>query len=340
MTGDVTRPPLLRLLQDPPDASPPRGFDEDWFAAAQPSGFASVLEGAVDVHVHGQPDLATRFENRGSDLAVMRLARQYGIDGWVLKSHLWPTTDRASLLRELAGDGFVVHGSVTLNPVLGGATATTVELAAAHGAKVIFLPTWGAWADVQRDGYIATLLRQVAPSFDRFVAERAVRFVEGNGNLTGTAREVIDACAGLGLSLATGHIGLTESVAVTEYAAGIGYDRVLVTHPLHYVDTPERLRHFAQTGAQIELAVGPLMHPDGHLHIRDVAEVFEVLGPDNLVLSSDAFSRWAPSEPECLRIAVEQLAYLGVPEADLRRTLVDNPRRFLGLDTVLSRKDV
>src|SRR3954463_4737485 len=67
---------------------------------ALPDGFDRLLRDAVDVHVHGQPDLSAAFPNRGDDLAVIRLAHAYGITGWVLKSHLWITTDRGARLRQ------------------------------------------------------------------------------------------------------------------------------------------------------------------------------------------------------------------------------------------------
>jgi hypothetical protein len=59
--------------------------------------------------------------------------------------------------------------------------------------------------------------------------------------------------------------------------------------------------------------------------------VTAALGPDRVVLSTDAFSRWAPPEPECLRMFTEQLAYLGWPPARLRQMTAGNPRAFLGL---------
>jgi hypothetical protein len=49
------------------------------------------------------------------------------------------------------------------------------------------------------------------------------------------------------------------------------------------------------------------------------------------VLTTDIFSRWVPPEPECFRMFTEQLSYLGIPPDDIRRMLVSNPRRFLGL---------
>ncbi len=220
--------------------------------AALPPGLPDALRGAFDVHVHGQPDLADALRNRGDDLAVLRLAHAYGIRGWVLKSHLWITTDRARLLGQAAaGLGFTVLGSVTLNPPMGGVSATVVELAAAHGARVVFLPTWGSAADVARDGYVSRLLSQVAPSFPGYAAASAITLLTPAGALAGHCREVIDACRDLGLALATGHASLAESRAVAAYCAEVG-QRLLVTHPPHYAQDPAELRRLPELGAFVE----------------------------------------------------------------------------------------
>jgi hypothetical protein len=308
--------------------------------AALPRGAGTLLASAFDVHVHGQPDISPGLHNRGADLDTMRLARSYGIAGWVLKSHPWLTTDRARLLTEqAAGLGFAVLGSITLNPLMGGLSAAAVELAAAHGARVVFLPTWGAAADVARDGYISRLLAGAAPSFGQYAASHAISLTDGNGALTGAAREVIDACTGCGLSLATGHVSLAESRAVAQYCAGTG-QRLLITHPLHYASHPAQLAELAELGAFLEFCNGPLLHPDSDGSIRDVHEAISALGPGRVVLSTDAFSRWAPPQPECLRIFAEQLAYLGWPPDDLHQMLAVNPRAFLGLDPGETRTDI
>ena len=91
----------------------------------------------------------------------------------MLKSHLWPTMDRAGLIRDSLTDiDFEVYGSITLNPPAGGVSVTVVELAASHDAKVIFLPTWGSAADVARGGYIPDRLTLSAPSFPRYASAR------------------------------------------------------------------------------------------------------------------------------------------------------------------------
>jgi len=249
----------------------------------------------------------------------------------VLKSHLWLTTDRAAFLQSEARDlGFTVYGSITLNPPMGGVSAAVVELAAAHGARVVFLPTWGSAADVARGGYIARLLGQVAPSFPGYEAKNAISLLTPSGALSGECREVIDACLSLGLSLATGHASVAESRAVAAYCAQVG-QRLLVTHPLHYSRDPGELREFTDAGAFVEFCNAPLIHPDAHLSLRDVHDAMSALGPERVVLSTDAFSRWAPPEPECLRMFTEQLAYLGWAPAQLRQMTAANPRAFLGI---------
>ena len=300
--------------------------------AALPEGFAALLDGAFDVHVHGQPDLAVTLRNRGDDLAVLRLARGYGISGWVLKSHLWITTDRAAALQRAAADlGFTVYGSITLNPPMGGVSAAAVELAAAHGARVVFLPTWGAAADVARGGYIARLLGQLSPSFPGYAAKNAISLLTPSGapvrRVPRGHRRVPGPrpVAGDRARLAGGEPG-----GRARTAPSIG-QRLLVTHPLHYTQDPAELREFTGLGAYVEFCNAPLIHPDSHLTVRDVHEAMSALGPDRVVLSTDAFSRWAPPEPECLRMFVEQLAYLGWQPAQLRQMTAANPRAFLGI---------
>lgn len=303
----------------------------DLLPAALPEGFDHLLRGAIDVHVHGQPDLSAGLPNRGADLDVARLAHAYGMAGWVLKSHLWATTDRAAhVSHAMAETGFQVYGSITLNPPVGGLEPAVVELAAAHGARVVFLPTWGAASDVARDGYISMLLRRISPSFGEYNARTAIALCDPGGALSGRARAVVDACHALGLALATGHASVEESRAIAAYCAGLG-QRLLVTHPLHYTQDPAALRELADMGAYLEFCNAPLVHPDGHLTVRDVHEALAAVGPERAILTTDVFSRWVPPEPECLRMFVEQLAYLGWTTKQIATMVAANPRAFLGV---------
>jgi hypothetical protein len=66
--------------------------------------------------------------------------------------------------------------------------------------------------------------------------------------------------------------------------------------------------------------------------IRQVHEAIQAIGTDQVVLTTDVFSRWVPPEPECLRLFAEQLVYLGQSAEDIHRMLAVNPRRFLGIE--------
>lgn len=296
-----------------------------------PPDFARLTRGAFDLHVHGQPDLSRSLANRGDDVAVARLAVDYGMRGWVLKSHVWPTMDRAAAIqREFDPAEFAVFGSITLNPPAGGLSPAAVELAAAHGARMVFLPTWGAAADVARGGYISRLLGDIVGGFGDYAAASAITVLDERGALRPAARSIVAICAERGLTIGTGHVGLRESLAVAELGAELGA-RVVVNHPLHYVETIADLVPLAALGAFIEFSAAPLMHPDADTTVGEVGAAIAALDPAQVVLTSDAFSRWAPSAPEALRILLEQLAYLGRSAQELHAMTATNPARALGL---------
>ncbi|HWL02818.1 MAG TPA: DUF6282 family protein [Microbacteriaceae bacterium] len=299
-----------------------------------PADHARLTHGAFDLHVHGQPDLARGLANRGDDTATARLAVEYGIRGWVLKSHVWPTTDRAEAIqREFDPAEFVVYGSITLNPPTGGISPASVELAAAHGARMVFLPTWGAAADVARGGYISRLLGDIVGGFEAFAAGSAQSAVDASGRLTDDASTIISICRDRDLTLGTGHLSLRESVAIAQRCDELGV-RLVVNHPLHYADSVAELGELGP--AYIEFSSGPLLHPDSASSVREVHAAITELGPDRVVLTSDAFSRWAPAEPEALRILLEQLAYLGNSPEDIATMAVRNPLRAIGLPEAVS----
>ena len=267
------------------------------FTDALPSEFGRVLAGAFDVHVHGQPDLSAGAVNRGPDVGVARLAHAYGLSGWVLKSHLWPTMDRAAIVQDSLGDrDFRVIGSITLNPQVGGVTPTVVEWAADHGAGVVFMPTWGAAADVERWGYISRLLERQTPGFRAYAESNAIR-ITTDGELTHAAEDAVRAAIERG----------------------------------HFTEDANELREFVALGGLLEFSSAPLINPESHHTVRDFAEAIRILGPENVVLSSDVFSRWVPPEPESLRTLAEQLHYLGFTAEELRTMLVVNPHRLLRL---------
>jgi hypothetical protein len=194
---------------------------------------------------------------------------------------------------------------------------------------VVFMPTWGSAADVGRWGYISTLLEKQTPTFRSYATTHAIRVVE-NGDLTSAAEDAVRAAISRGMLVATGHLSLEESLAVARLCQSLGRP-AMITHPLHFVESPSELSAFTELGAVLEFSSAPLVNPTSHHSVRDFAAAIRALGPENVVLSSDVFSRWVPPAPESLRMLAEQLFYLGFSPEELRTMLVLNPHRLLRL---------
>ena len=107
-----------------------------------------LLRGAYDLHVHVEPDLATR---RIDDLGLARRFSELGLAGFVLKSHYAPTAERAAVVRG-AVPGVDALGAISLNNGVGGLNAQAVEIAARAGARVVWLPTVDAENEASEDG--------------------------------------------------------------------------------------------------------------------------------------------------------------------------------------------
>src|SRR5688572_13740458 len=84
---------------------------------------ARDLRGAIDIHVHGNPDNVARSLD---GLEAARFAKDKGMRAIVLKSHFDPTAGLAFLARK-AAPGIEVFGGVDLNLPVGGMNPHAVE---------------------------------------------------------------------------------------------------------------------------------------------------------------------------------------------------------------------
>lgn len=295
-----------------------------------------VLVGAVDLHVHGYPDVGLEWQMRTDDLTMVRIARAYGLRGIVLKSHFWPTMDRALILNDqLAAPDFEVVASITLNHLVGGVSPMSVEAAALHGAKVVFMPTWGSRNDHQRGGVVRRdIIDRRLPSFTGHLDRGALTILDGNGRLIPEARDVLAIAKDLSLVVSTGHVSVEESLALAGEASDIGYDKVIFGHPFSRSIGADRtqIQEMADRGALIEMTYTVTALANSPVRVRDVYDVVATLGAEHIVLTSDVFFPWQPPQAETLRMFAGQLREYGCSDEDLRTMLVTNPARLLGLD--------
>src|SRR5580698_164959 len=148
-----------------------------------------AIHGGYDLQVHVAPDvIARRIDDL--DLAKDFLAR--GLRGFVLKSHYFPTAERAQVVTK-AVPGIRAWGAITLNHSIGGLNPVAIELAGRSGCKIVWMPTVDAanetagrpggtnkklpfWAQIQLD--LAATGLNPPP----------MTVIDDNGNLTSVAR--------------------------------------------------------------------------------------------------------------------------------------------------------
>lgn len=287
-----------------------------------------VLNGAVDLHRHGYPEISDDLRTPLSDIEDVTMCREAGMSAVVLKSHIWPTVGRAQLI-EQAVPGIRVVPSVTLNRFAGGLHADVVELAARQGAGVVYLPTASAASDLRRDGISGRIARVI----DRYqpADEVGVSVLTESGALTRDLEECLDVVDEWPMVVYSGHLSVPETLAILE--SGRVRDRFVFAHPdSHSIGADdEAIVRAAQLGAFIEIcALGTYPAIDRVTH-ADLARLIRLVGAERCVLTSDYFFSWCPPSSVMLRDLAAGLHAEGITRAELDTMLGRNPRDLLGI---------
>lgn len=272
------------------------------------------LSGVIDIHAHAGPDDVVRTID-AIDLA--KLARDRGMRAIVLKNHSQPTSALAYLAKK-AAPGLEVIGGIVLNRSVGGINPVGVEQMAAIGdgaGRVVWMPTRDAENQVRFE-------KQNRP----FVA------VARNGVLVAEVEDVLKVIAAKNLVLATGHSSPDESLLVIRSAKAAGVRNIIVTHPLLPAVNMslEQMKEVAGLGAFLELTYNQIVV--GPLKIGDFARVIRAVGPDHVILSSDAGAQGQPLHPEALQQFIGQLLNEGFTARDIDLMTKTNPAVVLGLN--------
>jgi len=214
-----------------------------------------ALEGAYDLQVHVAPDV---IERRIDDLDLAKEFLAHGLKGFVLKSHYFPTAERAKVVTK-AVPGIHAYGAITMNHSVGGLNPVALELAGRAGTKIVWMPTVDAanetagrpggpekklpfWAKIQLE-LAATGLNPPPMSL-----------VDDAGNVTSVVRSCLELIKKHDMILATGHLGRKEIYALVKTAKEIGLRKVVVTHaefPSQSLTAQEQFE-LAELGAIIE----------------------------------------------------------------------------------------
>src|SRR5882672_5995583 len=202
-------------------------------ASAMPISDAAweALKGGYDMQVHVSPDV---IERRIDDLDLAKEFLAHGMKGFVLKSHYFPTAERAKVVTK-AVPGISAYGAIALNHSVGGLNPVALELAGRSGCKIVWFPTVDAANETagRLDGpnvklpFWAKIQRELAATG---TAPPPLTVLGFDGRASETARRCVELIAKHNMILATGHLGRVEIFELVKTAREMGTQRVLVTH--------------------------------------------------------------------------------------------------------------
>jgi hypothetical protein len=290
--------------------------------------YDDMLVGACDLHAHVDLEFAQdRFRKALPEWDWLPRAEEAGMRAVLLKSHLWPSVTLAPLLERLYAGPVQVATSITLNPMTGGVDPWAVEAAAAMGARAVFMPTWGSANDRAHGGFH----KRLAEAFETFEPARlsVTSILDDAGALVPAAQEVLRLAHERGLMLSTGHISWQESLALAREAHRIGFERLVMAHPLSVsVGAPhDAVAEIVGLGAYAEFC-WPTVAPGRHSP-AEVVGLIRTIGTERTILTSDYFGGAGPSPSDLLRMLAGVLYDSGLTPEEIRTAVVTNPAHLL-----------
>jgi hypothetical protein len=276
---------------------------------------ARDLRGAIDIHVHADPDNVPRSLD---GLEAARFAKDKGMRAIVLKSHFDPTAGLALLARK-AVPGIEVFGGVDLNLPVGGMNAHAVDhMARVNGGwgRIVWMSTFDAENQIRVNKSNAPFVK-----------------VSQNGALLPETKAVIAAIRKHNLVLASGHVSAQEALLMFEEGQRLGVRGMVATHGMSTPTslTLEQAQRASQFGAFIEFTSGTLATPNAQAKVDRLADDIRKVGIEHAILSSDLGQAGNPLPADGYATFMEALRKKGFTDQELDQMAKQNPARLLGL---------
>jgi hypothetical protein len=276
---------------------------------------ARDLRGAIDIHVHADPDNVPRSLD---GLEAARLAKDKGMRAIVLKSH-YDQTGGIALLARKSVPGIDVFGGIDLNLPVGGMNAHAVDhMARLNGGwgRIVWMSTFDSENQIKAGKSNAPYVR-----------------VSDNGVLLPETRQVIAAIRTHNLVLASGHVSAQEALLMFEEGRRVGVRAMVATHGMSAPTSlsVEQARRAAGLGAFIEFTSGNLATPNASARIDRLAADIRSVGVEHAIVSSDLGQAGNPLPADGFAAFLEALRKKGFTDQELDRMAKDNPARLLGL---------
>lgn len=275
------------------------------------------LKGAIDIHVHQDPDSAPRAIDADD---VARQAKAAGMRAVVLKNHWEDTASLAYMVRKMV-PGIEVFGGITQDLAVGGINIEAVkhmaDMKGGYG-RIVWLPTFDAQNQVKDKG------PEVKVSENGKLLPSVLALLD----YIGTRKQV---------ALETGHVSAAEALMVIREARARGIQHVVATHGM---SGPTNLsvaqaQEFGRMGGYVEFVYGGTLEKGSTLTVEKYAEWIKAVGPEHCILSTDlggARPYPRPMPTQGMLDFMNALHKLGISVADINQMAKTNPAIVLGLE--------
>ena len=235
---------------------------------------------------------------------------------------------RAALAAEMVPE-VKVFGSLVLNRFAGGLNPVAVEHALELGAKQIYMPTLDALAHMQAHGMAGGTDWQ---SSGTMVVGEAVTVLDGRGDLLPGAKQIVELVRDAGAILGTAHLGVREIIPLARFCS--------VSWALKVCSSPTRTSIHPSLALTLK-GSWPVWAPPWNSAAaisipypappswRDYLASLKAVGPERLILSSDAGQARKSAPAEVLRIFAQCLMEKGVSQKAIDLMTKQNPQRLL-----------
>ena len=309
-----------------------------------------MITGTIDMHIHTAPDVAPR---KTDDLELARAAAEAGMGGFIIKSHLGSSVERAYLVNQVVPD-IRVFGSVVLNFPIGGLNPFAVDSYVRLGAKEVWMPTLSAQ-------YTLTYQRDNVPLEDRIAFNKAhggdspppsmkvqpgdpwpwskngqgITIFDEKGKIVPEVWTILEILASSDTILGTGHLSVPETHALVDAAKQMGIKRILATHPEYMAPlSVDDQRVLAKKGVFFERCLVCITEATkavgGPLPFSIIANNIRALGVESTVLGTD-FGQARNIHPVlAMEDYLNRLRQEGFKEREIETMAVKTPRALLG----------
>jgi hypothetical protein len=292
-----------------------------------------LLRGALDTHVHIDPDVVERSID---DLSLAKRFLELGLAGFVMKSHYTSTAERASVVRA-AVPPIQALGSIVLNRAVGGINPLAVEIAAREGARIVWLPTVDALNEAHEreappGAKVPVWVRLQRELLERGIAIEPIAVLGDDGEPTPQIRDVLSVVAQHGMTLATGHLGREEIFKIVAAAREEKVALTVVTHP-------EFPSQDLSVSDQLSLIEGGNVLLErcfttpytGKIGWERWLRAIRESGPEHSVLSTDLGQVFNPPVADGMALMVDRLLAAGFNEQEVQTMAVTNTQRVAGV---------